>query len=248
MLHCVNNLPARAAIADEAAAQLAQEYEKGSVLVFFFADQLRDIQTTGFDIANFFGDMVTGIDAAKENKRLDTVKEARERAVAARKAHPRYPAWLVDPSGEVRETANATRNASLIQHLTEVERLLQTRHYDEAETQLKSLLMEYPGDARLLFTLGQTASLWARDTTDDALQVERLNRALANYRLAVAAAAPETDRALLSRAHESMARILAFLDRTEEALKEFDAAIAIGRVNGGAYDDAVAGKRKLNSP
>jgi hypothetical protein len=31
-------------------------------------------------------------------------------------------------------------------------------------------------------------------------------------------------------------------------MKEFDAAIKIGRVTGGAYDDALAGKRKLAQP
>jgi uncharacterized membrane protein YccC len=113
---------------------------------------------------------------------------------------------------------------------------------------LKSLLQEYPGDSRLLFTLGQTASLWARDTTDDDLQTQRLNRALASYRLAVAAAAPETDKVLLSRAHEAMGRVLAFLERNDEAMKEFEAAIKIGRITGGAYDDAIEGKRKLTQP
>jgi tetratricopeptide (TPR) repeat protein len=239
---------ARAAIADEAIAELAEEYESGAALAFFFADQLRDSQASGFDIANFVGDMMTGIDAAKEGKRLNEIAAARDRAIAARKAHPRYSIWLIDPSAEAREAVEVSRNTTLLKGLAEVEKLLQTRHYEEAESQLKSLLQEYPGDARLLFNLGRTASLWARDTTDDAQQAERLNRALANYRLAVAAAAPETDQALLSHAHESMGRILAFLERSDEALKEFDAAIKIGRINGGAYDDAVAGKRKLTQP
>jgi hypothetical protein len=96
--------------------------------------------------------------------------------------------------------------------------------------------------------MGQTASLWARDTTDDDLQEQRLNAALANYGFAVKAASPETDRALLSRAHEAMGRILAFLERNDEATKEFDAAIKIGDVAGGAYKDAVEGKRKLAQP
>jgi tetratricopeptide (TPR) repeat protein len=113
---------------------------------------------------------------------------------------------------------------------------------------LKALLQDYPGDARLLFTLGKTASLWARDTTDDDQQTQRLNRALASYRLAVAAATPETEQGLLSRAHESMGRILAFMDQKDEAMKEFDAAIKIGPVTGGAYNDALAGKRKLAQP
>lgn len=239
---------ARAAIADETIARLAEEYENGALLDFFFADQLRDFQSSGFDIANFFAEMISGFDVARESKRLPTVSAARERALAARKAHPRYSAWLIDPSAEARQTIDVSRNSALIKSLSEVEKLLQTRNYEQAETQLKSLLQEYPGDPRLLFTLGQTAGLWARDTTDDDLQTQRLNRALANYRLAVAAASPESDKVLLSRAHETMGRILAFLDKKDEALKEFDEAIKIGEVTGGAYRDAIEGKRKLSQP
>jgi hypothetical protein len=238
----------RAAIADETIARLAEEYEKGAVLDFFFADQLRDFQSSGFDIAIFFAEMITGFDPAHENKRLAEVSAARDRAITARKAHPRYSVWLIDPGAEAREAGDSPRASALVKSLTEVEKLLQTRNYEGAETRLKAMLQEYPGEPRLFFTLGQTASLWARDTTDDDLQTQRLNRALGNYRLAVAAAAPETDKVLLSRAHEAMGRILAFLDHNDEAMKEFEAAIKIGRVTGGAYDDAIEGKRRLTQP
>lgn len=239
---------ARTAIADEVIARLAQDYERGAVLDFFFADQLRDFQDSGFDVANFFAEVISGFDPAREGKRLSEVNAARERALAARKAHSRYSLWLIDPSAELRETVDTSRTSALVKSLTEVEKLLQTRNYEAAEGRLKSLLQEYPGDPRLFFALGQTASLWARDTTDDELQNQRLNRALANYGFAVQAASPETDRALLSRAHEAMGRILAFLDQKDEALKEFNAAIKIGEVSGGAYRDALEGKRKLTQP
>jgi hypothetical protein len=238
----------RAAIADEAISRLAEEYEKGAVLDFFFADQLRDFQSSGFDVGGFFAEMITGFDPARENKRLADASAARDRAIAARKAHPRYSVWLIDPSAEAREGTEVVGGSALVKSLTEVEKLLQTRNYEEAETRLKAMLREYPGEPRLFFTLGQTASLWARDTTDDELQSQRLNRALANYRLAVAAAAPETEKVLLSRAHEAMGRILAFLDHNDEAIKEFEAAIKIGDVTGGAYRDAIEGKRKLAQP
>ena len=238
----------KAAIADETIARLAEDYERGAVLDFYFAEKLRDVEISGFDIANFFADMIGGFDAAREGKRLSEVATARNRALAARKAHPRYSLWLVDPNAELRNAADESRNTNLIRDLSGIEKLLQTRNYEEAEARLRALLLEYPGDPRLLFTMGQTASLWARDTTDDDLQSQRLNRALANYRLAVAAAAPETDKVLLSRAHEAMGRILAFLERNDEAIKEFDAAINIGEVTGGAYQDAIAGKRRLAQP
>jgi len=240
---------ARAAISDEAIARLAEDYENGAVLDFYFADQFRDISASGFDVANFFGDMIAGIDPVRETKRLSEAKTARDRAIAARKAHPYYSSWLMDPSFKVSEGVSGDpRDAGLTRTLKEVETLLQTRHYPEAETKLKGLLQEHPGDARLMFALGQTASLWARDTTDDDLQEQRLNQALANYGFAVQAASPDTDRVLLSRAHEAMGRILAFLDRKDEAMKEFEAAIKIGEVAGGAYRDALEGKRKLSQP
>jgi hypothetical protein len=239
---------ARAAIADEAIARLADDYEKGAALDFYFADQLRDVASSGFDLGNFFADMIAGFDPAREAKRLPEGSTARERAAAAAKAHPRYSLWLIDPSAETRETGEPTRSAALTRSLKEVETLLQTKNYAAAETKLKALLQDHPGDARLLFTLGQTASLWARDTTDDDLQEQRLNLALANYGFAVQAASPETDRILLSRAHEAMGRILAFLDRKDEAMKEFEAAIKIGDVSGGAYKDAIEGKRRLSQP
>ncbi len=238
----------RVAIADETISRLAEEYEKGAVLDFFFADQLRDFQASGFDIASFFAEMITGFDPARENKRLAEVSAARGRAIAARKAHPRYSVWLIDPGAETREAVDTSRGSALVKSLTEVEKLLQTRNYEEAEARLKGMLQEYPGEPRLFFNLGLTASLWARDTTDDDLQTQRLNRGLANYRLAVAAAAPETDKVLLSRAHEAMGRILAFLEHKDEAMKEFEAAIKIGEVPGGAYRDALEGKRKLAQP
>ena len=238
----------RAAVADETIARLAEEYERGAVLDFFFADRLRDFQASGFDIANFFADMITGFDPARENKRPAEVSAARDRALAARKAHPRYSLWLIDHGAETREAVDTSSISPLVKSLTEVEKLWQTRNYTEAETRLKALMQEYPREPRLFFTMAQTASLWARDTTDDELQTQRLNRALANYRLAVAAAEPETDRVLLSRAHEAMGRILAFLDHNDEAIKEFEAAIKIGEVTGGAYRDALEGKRKLAQP
>ena len=239
---------ARAAIADEAIARLAEDYDNGAVLDFYFADQLRDVSASGFDLANFLGNMINDFDPARVLGKRAEVKDAHDRAIAARKAHPRYSSWLVDPAGEKTDAADSPRSIALTKALKEVETLLQTKDYPAAETKLKALLQENPGDPRLFFALGQTASLWARDTTDDDLQEQRLNTSLANYGFAVQAASPESDRVLLSRAHEAMGRILAFLDRKDEAVKEFDAAINIGDVAGGAYKDAIEGKRKLAQP
>jgi hypothetical protein len=230
------------AIQDETTARLADEYEKGAVLAFFFADQLKGIESSGFDLANFFPDMIASFDPAREAKRPSEYAEARQRAIAAREAR-----LAARKAETITTAATSVRDAALVRDLAAVEDTLRNKDYNDAEARLRELLKEYPREPRIFFALGQTASLAAMDATDEQVQVERLNRALGHYRMAIAAASPEDDKAILSRAHESMGRINAFLDNTAEAVKSFDEAIKIGDVRGGAYREALEGKKKLVS-
>src|ERR1044071_5199431 len=145
---------ARAAIADEAMARLVEDYDNGAVLDFYFGDQLREISASGFDLANFLGDMINGFDPAQVLGKRSEVKDAHDRALAARKAHPRYSSWLVDPAGEKTEAVDSARSIALTKALKEVETLLQNQDYAAAQTKLKGLLQENPGDPRLFFALG----------------------------------------------------------------------------------------------
>ncbi len=234
------------ALRDETIARLADDYERGAVLAFFFADQLEGIESSGFDVAGFFPDMIASFDPAREALRLTQNAEARQRAVAARQA--RVSARQVSVVTPVYNEAEAARAALLMKKLGEIEQTLRQKDYENAERRLKELLKDYSREPRIFFALGQTASLAAADATDEEVQAQRLNRALGNYRLAVEAASPETDRALVSRAHEAMGRIYAFLENNNEAAREFDEAIKIGFVSGGAYNDAVEGRKKLPQP
>lgn len=234
------------AIQDETVARLAEEYEKGAVLSFYFADQLKGIESAGFDLANFFADMMASFDPAREARRLnenaDTVQRAmaaREARIAARRSQAELNAGVEGGSG---------REFALVRDLAGVEDTLRNKDYNEAESRLREMLNEYPREPRIFFALGQTASLSAMDATDEQVRDERLNRALGHYRLAVAASSPETDKAIMSRAHESMGRINAFLENTAEAVKQFDEAIRLGDVRGGAYKEALEGKKKLAQP
>ncbi|HEX6285540.1 MAG TPA: hypothetical protein VFZ71_11730, partial [Pyrinomonadaceae bacterium] len=234
------------AIEDETVALLAEEYEKGAVLSFFFADQLKGIESAGFDLANFFADMIASFDPAREAKRPAEYADAKQRATAAREA--RLAARKAQAEANAGSPANSARDAALVRDLASVEDTLRNKDYNDAEARLRQLLNEYPGEPRIFFALGQTASLAAMDATDEQVQLERLNRALGHYRMAIAAASPEDDKAILSRSHESMGRINAFLENTAEAMKAFDEAIKIGDVRGGAYREALEGKKKLTSP
>jgi hypothetical protein len=230
------------AIQDETIARLADEYEKGAVLSFFFADQLKGIESAGFDLANFFPDMIASFDPAREAKRPTEYAEARQRAIAAREA--RLAARKAQAETEAGSTGNP-RDAALVRDLAAIEDTLRNKDYNDAEARLRELLKEYPREPRIFFALGQTASLAAADATDEQVQSDRLNRALGHYRMAIAASSPEDDKAILSRAHESMGRINEFLENKAEAMKSFDEAIKIGDVRGGAYREALAGKKRL---
>src|SRR5262249_46639033 len=106
----------RAAIADETIARLAEDYEGGALLDFYFADQLRDFQSSGFDVGNFLTEMIAGFNAEKESKRLADNSGSRERALAARKSHPYYSIWLIDPVSETREASEASRTSALMKN------------------------------------------------------------------------------------------------------------------------------------
>jgi hypothetical protein len=45
-----------------------------------------------------------------------------------------------------------------------------------------------------------------------------------------------------------MGRIYAFLEKANEAAKEFDEAIKVGDVPGGAYKEAMEARKKLGAP
>jgi hypothetical protein len=240
----VKNLQvSKTAVEDETIARLADDYERGAILAFFFADQLRGIESSGFDVAGFFADMVASFDPAREGHRLTENAEARRRALAAREA--RLAARRVELERPVYSEAEASRSAALVKKLAEIEQTLRLKDYNDAESRLKDLLREYSREPRIFFALAQTASLAAADAIDEDVQTERLKRALGNYRLALEASSSETDRALISRSHEAMGRIHAFLENKSEAAKEFDEAIRIGDVPGGAYKDALEGRKKL---
>jgi hypothetical protein len=234
---------ASTAIHDESAARLAEQYERGAVLAFFFADQLKGIETSGFDVANFLVDMISSFDPVREGRRLSETAEARQRALAARQA--RLSARNIETEYPVYPGTANVKDTLLVKSLADIEQFLRHKNYNEAEAQLKELLKSYSREPRIFFALAQTASLAAADATDEEVQAERLNRALANYRLAREAASPETDRALISRAHEAMGRIYAFLEQPAEAAKEFEEALKVGDVPGGAYKQAMEGKSKL---
>lgn len=230
----------QALIADASAAELAEAYERGAVLSFHFAEQLRGVEGGGFDVSNFIPDMVAAFDPARELRRpaeyaeaVARARESRRRAAEAR-------------SREVAEAPPVdARRSALLKSLGDVNELLRVRNYEEAESRLAALKGEYREEPLVYFALGQAASLSAQEALDEALQAARLNAALGHFRQALLFATPDTDRTVVLRAHLSSGRILAHLDRREEALREFDAVIGASQPSERFHQEALAEKKKL---
>jgi hypothetical protein len=229
-----------AAIRDSTTAQLAEAYERGAVLAFHFADQLRGFEGGGFDVANYLPDMVAAFNVERELKR-----PAEYAAVVARvRARRATLAVAVEPT-ETQPTDE--RRTALIKSLNDVSELLRLRNYEEAEVRLAALRNEYANEPLIYFTMGQAASLAAQEAIDEALQAERLNAALGHFRQAILFSTPDTDPSLVPRAHLSSGRILAHLERREEALREFDAVISSTKPTDLFYQEALAEKKKLGA-
>jgi len=242
-----NQAEQKRAVDDEMVVQLSDAYEQGAVLSFFFAEQLNGVETSGFDIANSFADMIASFDPAKEAGRLEANFSTRKRALETRKERAAVLAKANANPGE--SEPGSERRRAMFNSLGEVEELLRVKNYTEAETRLKALMLEFQQEPRIFFALGQAASLSAQDAFDENLQAERLGKALFNYRSAIQWASPELDALLISRAHAASGRILVFMDKRDDAMKEFDAVIAMGtQADERALRDAKAGKVALGNP
>lgn len=223
-------------IEDSTTSQLADAYERGAVLSFYFAEQLKELEGSGFDIANFISPMVADFKSERELKRpsefaaaVERVRDARKLAVEARS----------------KETPADERRDALIRSLSDVDDLLRVRNYSEAETRLLALKNEYREEPRVYFALGQAASISAQESFDESLQSERLNAALQHFRQAILFASPEADGLILLRARLASGRILAHFERRDEALKEFDAVISASAPTDSIHREALAEKKKL---
>jgi hypothetical protein len=223
----------KAELADETAALLSEAYEKGAVLAFHFAEQLRGIEESGFDISAAFRNMILSIDIAKEKQRLQQFAEARKRA-SERKQQRKLQRAEILP-----------REKFLIEKLLQIEEMIKRKEFEKADEELSSLMQEYPGEPRIFYARGRVSSLSAEQVTDENIRDQLLGKAAANYRNAILQANADTDPALIQRSHVSLARILEFNEQTEAALREYEAAIKLGQADRQAYQEALAGRERL---
>ena len=224
----------QASLSDEMTLQLSEDYDRGAILVFYFADQLRGIEDSGFDIASSMREMILSFDPAKETGRYASFSDARKRALAAREERKRNP------------TQNVIAVNPVTTRLVDIQKLIEAKNYTHANAELKKLLEQNPTEPRIYYNLGRVASLSAEGIDDAEQQKAKLLEAKGAYDNVVRIAQKQTvDPALLSLSYVALAKIYEFYDDNTYAIGVYDKAIQIGNVTGGAYGEALAAKQRL---
>ncbi len=223
----------KSAQADETASQMSEDYEKGAILVFYFAEQLKGFEDSGFDIASSMKEIILSFDAARETGRLAQFADARKRAVAAREERRKNPATV-----SLIENPVSTR-------LVEIQKLIDAKNYTQANTDLKQLLAKNPSESRIYYNIGRVASLSAESRTDIDKQKQALLDAKVAYENVLRSATRSTDVALISLSYVALAKIYEFYDEKAYATALYDKAIQIGDVPNGGHAEAIAAKARL---
>lgn len=234
-------------LADETAVLLSDAYGNGAVLSFYFADKLKGMEDSGFDITESVGNMITAFDATKETNRLSEFAEARKRGLAEREERKKLAA-----------NAEMVIENPLTKKLLEIDEIVKNKKYEEARTSLESLLetdsvKNHPNEkVRVFYSLGRLESLSAEEATNADTRNFHLiaakdsySKVIDTFNTASEDEKQKTDLALISLSFVALARIYEFNDQNDYAVKIYEAAINVGKVDGGAYNEAIASRDRL---
>jgi hypothetical protein len=223
---------------DEALYDLSLAYDRGAVLVYHFYNQIKAYEAVGVNIRDYFAEMLKNIDFERESKRLDEYAQRLARVRQLRTEATLAPA----PPPTI---SNA--DEKLVAQIVDADRMMKARKYDEAQVVLQTALKENPSNARVLFGMAEVASKKAALIEDPDRVEESLFAAVEFYRQAAKNASPETEKWLMQRSYVAAAKILDFIVDTNPALADklsaeaaaaYDLALQLGKVEGGAYEEA----------
>ena len=223
------------ALSDEATLQLYEDHQKGSVLSFYFAEQLKGVEDSGFDIAASLRDMVLSFDPTKEANRVALTADALKRALVAREDRKKHP--------ETRTAANP-----VTEKLIEIDKIIATRNYAKAGAELNQLKQQYPGEPRIYYQIGRVAGLTAASMADSDAQAQKLLEAKTALTNVLSTSTERTDKALLSLTYVALGRIYESQSENGMALKLYEKAIEFGDIPNSGYREAIDAKLQLLKP
>jgi hypothetical protein len=227
---------------DETAIDLSEAYERGAVLAFYFSNQLKGLEDSGFDLSSSLRDIILSIDTTKESNRLAQFADARKRGLLAREERKK------------KAVENATTNKVAVERsralkakLEGIEVLTKNNQFEEAESRLKGLLDEYPGEPSIYYALGRVSSLYAGKTFDEGLRDKRLENAKLHYNNAIRSSNVDTDPALVQICYVALGRINEFYEENNFAIQNYEKALMFKQANVTAYNEAVIAINRLTA-
>ena len=221
--------------ADETALRLSEDFEKGAVLSFYFAEQLKGVEESGVDIAAAMREMVLSFDASKEAGRYERYADARSRALDVREERKKNPAVVT-----------AIVENPVTNRLIEIQKTVAAKDYAKAENELKELQKTNPDEPRVAYNLGRVVSLAAQTIEEPDELSKKLQEAKVAYENVIRISQKQqVDPALRSLSYVALAKIYEFFDNRTYAISVYDAAIKLGDVSGGAFQEALAAKQRL---
>ena len=131
--------------------------------------------------------------------------------------------------------------------------LIRQKRNVEARAILEEVLAVEPKNARALYGMARifnqsTSKIEADPSADEndkiQAQHERLEATIKLYRKVIENASPENEKWLIQWSYVLIGRIYDFQEFRQDALNEYEKAIALGDVPNGAYKEALEGKQK----
>ncbi len=226
---------------DEATYELAQAYLRGAVLAFHFYEQLKGLEQVGIRIEDFYDQMLATFNAEKEEKRAAEFEPVVARVSAKRRK-----------AGEASMTADPAIGA-VMKKILESDDLIRQKRFVEARATLEEVLAVEPKNARALYGLARiynqsTSKVEADASADenDRIQAQhnRLEATIKLYRKVIENASPVSEKWLIQWSYVLIGRIYDFQEFRQDAINEYDKAIAMNDVPNGAYKEALEGKQK----
>jgi tetratricopeptide (TPR) repeat protein len=199
----------------------------------------------GIGIEDFFDHMVGNVKFDREAGRT-TEFEVVVARVSARRSKPSRTNSGEGAAAEAVMGAMAAR-------ILKSDDLIREKRFKEARSILDDVLAGEPNNARALYGMAQvvtqTPSATELDSKADEndkiqMQHDRLERAIKLYQRAIENASTDTERWLIQWSHLFLGRIYDFQEFREDAIAEYEIAIALGEVPNGAYKEALEGKRR----
>lgn len=230
---------------DEVTNDMAQAYLRGAVLVFHFYDQLEKLEKVGIGIEDFYDQMLETINFDREAKRATDFEPVVARVAALKKKN-----------GEAgsKETSGDAFIGTLTKKILDSDDLIRQKHFVDARMLLEEVLAAEPKNARALYGMARIFSqsqsvIEANPDADEndkiQAQHERFKIAINYYRKVIENASQDSEKWLIQWSHVLIGRILDFQEFRQDAINEYEKAIALGdKIPNGAYSEAVQGKQK----